>query len=302
MPTKVQERQREIYHVTITGFVVNLLLSIVKLMAGVMGRSSAMVADAIHSASDFATDAVVLLFVRISAKPQDDDHNYGHGKYETLASIIIGLVLAAVGGGIAIEAISKIIAIASGEIIPKSGAMTLVVAGASIISKEVLYWYTKRVGESVNSPIVIANAWHHRSDALSSVGTLIGVGCAYFLGERWRIADPIAAVVVSLMILKVAYDLCHVGIDELLEKSLPIETENEILALVSMDPRVLMTHNLRTRRIGSNISIEVNIHVNGAMSVDESHTIADQIEERITMCYGEGTLVSIHVEPMAHRS
>ncbi|MFI3292343.1 MAG: cation diffusion facilitator family transporter [Rikenellaceae bacterium] len=297
MPTKIEARKREIYHVTIIGFVVNLLLSIIKLIAGVVGRSSAMIADAIHSTSDFATDAVVMLMVGIAAKPQDADHNYGHGKYETLASVIIGLVLAIVGAGIAIEGISKIISIYHGELIPRPGVATLIVAGVSIIAKECLYWYTKGVGERVNSPIVIANAWHHRTDALSSVGTLIGIGCAYFLGDAWRIADPIAAVIVAVMILHVAYDLCRVGVDELLEKSLPEGVEHEILAIITADPQVVVAHNLRTRRIGSNISIEVNIHIDGSMSVSKAHALTDQIESLLLECYGEGTLVSIHVEP-----
>ncbi len=297
MPTKIEARKREIYHVTITGFVVNLLLSIIKLIAGVVGRSSAMIADAIHSASDFATDGVVMLMVGIAAKPQDADHNYGHGKYETLASVIIGVVLAVVGGGIAIEGVSRIVSIIHGEVIPRPGVATLIVAGVSIVTKEGLYWYTKGVGKRVNSPIVIANAWHHRSDALSSVGTLLGIGCAYFFGEGWRIADPIAAVVVAVMILRVAYDLCHVGVDELLEKSLPESVEREILAIITADPQVVVAHNLRTRRIGSSISIEVNIHINGSMSVRDAHTLTDQIEALLIECYGEGTLVSIHIEP-----
>ncbi|MFR9603479.1 MAG: cation diffusion facilitator family transporter [Rikenellaceae bacterium] len=297
---KTKSRTKEIYHVTMVGFVVNLLLSVGKLAAGVLGHSSAMVADAIHSASDFATDAVVMLFVRISSKPQDADHNYGHGKYETLASILIGVVLAVVGCNIAISGAKTIVAIYNGEEIARPRLIALVAAGVSIIIKELLYRYTKVVGQRVNSPIVIANAWHHRTDALSSVGTLLGVGCAFFMGEAWRIADPIAAVVVSIMILKVAYDLCHVGIDDLLEKSLPRDVEGEIIAIISMDPKVLMAHNLRTRRIGSNISIEANIHVDGQMSVNEAHLLTDEIENRLLECYGENTLVSIHVEPMSH--
>ncbi len=302
MPTKVQQRKREIYHVTITGFVVNLLLSILKLTAGLLGRSSAMIADAIHSASDFATDAVVMLMVRISSKPQDSNHEYGHGKYETLASIIIGVVLAVVAVGITSKAASIIFEISNGVAIPRPSSITMAVATLSIVVKEALYWYTKGVGERVKSPIVVANAWHHRSDALSSVGTLIGIGCAYFLGEQWRIADPIAAIMVSIMILKVAWDLCRVGVDELLEKSLPEDVEGEITALISMNPKVLMTHNLRTRRIGSNISIEAIIHVDGSMSVDEAHSLTDEIEDRLILCYGEGTLACIHVEPMSHTS
>ncbi len=295
-----QERKRKIYHVTIVGFVVNLLLSIVKLLAGLFGGSAAMVADAIHSASDFATDAVVMLFVGISAKPQDADHNYGHGKYETLASILIGIVLAVVSVSMAVESVELIGKILDGDIPERPSSMVLVVAGGSILAKELLYRYTNRVGQALESKIVIANAWHHRSDALSSVGTLIGVGCAYFLGEGWRIADPIAALLVSIMIMKVAHDLCKSGVDELLERSLPRDMEAAIIDSVICEDAVYKAHNLRTRRIGNNISIEVNIHVDGEMSVSSAHRLTDCIEERLIGKYGEGTLVSIHVEPREH--
>lgn len=277
---------------------VNILLFIFKLVAGILGRSGAMIADAVHSASDFATDIVVLVFVRISSKPRDDDHKWGHGKYETLASLIIGVALFAVGIEIFVDSAEKIAAVIAGEIIPRPGAIAIVAAATSIIAKEALYQYTMRVGRKIDSPSVIANAWHHRSDALSSVGALLGIGMAYFLGEKWRIADPIAAIAVAALIVKVAYDLCRTALAELLEKSLPQEMEEEILSIISTTPNVHKPHNLRTRRIGSNIAIEVHIRVDGAMTVHDSHEISREIEHSLRARFGERTAVAIHIEPL----
>ncbi len=277
---------------------VNILLFAFKLVAGIIGRSGAMIADAVHSASDFATDIVVLAFVRISAKPRDDDHDWGHGKYETLASLIIGVALFAVGVEILVDSAEKIAAVASGEVLPRPGVIAIIAAAVSIISKEVLYHYTVRVGRKLDSPSVIANAWHHRSDALSSIGALLGIGCAYFLGEKWRIADPIAAIVVAALIIKVAYDLCRTALAELLEKSLPRDVEEEILSIISATPNVYKPHNLRTRRIGSDIAIEVHIRVDGNMSVHDSHEISRDIEQALRNRYGAQTAVAIHVEPL----
>ena len=259
MTERTLGREQAIYRVTWIGFAVNLVLSAGKLAAGIWGHSAAMVADAIHSVSDFATDLVVLLFVRVSAKPRDDDHDYGHGKYETLATLIIGAALAGVGikllwsGGTAIRDFTR------GLLPTQPGVVALWAAVVSIVAKEALYRYTARVGRRVNSPSVVANAWHHRSDALSSVGTLVGIGCAYFLGGGWRLADPAAAIVVALLILRVAWQLMKMGMDELLEKSLPREQEEHILTLIAADPAVASPHNLRTRRIGQNIAVEVHI-------------------------------------------
>ena len=276
----------------------NMVLFAFKLVAGIVGRSGAMVADAVHSASDFATDIVVLLFVRISAKPRDDDHDWGHGKYETLASLIIGVVLLAVGVELLVESVEKISAVAAGEVLPRPGIIAIIAAAVSIIVKEALYQYSMRVGRKLDSPSVIANAWHHRSDALSSIGALLGIGCAYFLGEKWRIADPIAAIVVAALIMKVAINLCRTAIAELLEKSLPAEVEEEILAIISATPNVHKPHNLRTRSIGSNIAIEVHIRVDGSMTVHASHEISRDIEQRLRNRFGQQTAVAIHIEPM----
>lgn len=297
MTVDTSTREKEIYRVTLVGFVVNLILSAAKLAAGILGRSGAMIADAIHSFSDMATDIVVIVFARISSKPKDDGHDYGHGKYETLATIIISLALAAVGIGILSSSIGSIRTILEGGTLPRPGAVALVAAVVSIVAKEILYRYTVRVGRRIDSPSVIANAWHHRSDALSSLGTLAGIGCAYFLGEKWRIADPIAALLVAVFIFKIALDLIRTGLGELLEKSLPADVEQEILSIVTANPEIRSPHNLRTRRIGASIAIEVHVRVDGAMSVAHSHALTVDIEHRLRARFGAGTMIAIHVEP-----
>nr|WP_302985575.1 cation diffusion facilitator family transporter [uncultured Alistipes sp.] len=298
MTVDTSTREKEIYRVTLVGFVVNLILSAAKLAAGILGRSGAMIADAIHSFSDMATDIVVIVFARISSKPKDDGHDYGHGKYETLATIIISLALAAVGIGILSSSIGSIRTILEGGTLPRPGAVALVAAVVSIVAKEILYRYTVRVGRRIDSPSVIANAWHHRSDALSSLGTLAGIGCAYFLGEKWRIADPIAALLVAVFIFKIALDLIRTGLGELLEKSLPADVEQEILSIVTANPEIRSPHNLRTRRIGASIAIEVHVRVDGAMSVAHSHALTVDIEHRLRARFGAGTMIAIHVEPL----
>ena len=291
-------RKRAIYRVTLVGLVVNLVLSLLKLAAGVVGRSGAMVADAVHSFSDLATDIVVIAFARISAKPRDTDHDYGHGKYETLATIIISIALGVVGAGILVNSIRGIRTVIDGGLLPRPGAVALVAAAVSILVKEILYRYTVRAGRRLDSPSVVANAWHHRSDALSSLGTLVGIGCAFFLGDKWRIADPIAALVVAVFIFKVAFDLIRTGLGELLEQSLPEEVEKEILGIVAANPRVREPHNLRTRRIGAAIAIEVHVRMDGKMTVEESHELTVDIEQRLRERFGEGTMIAIHVEPV----
>ena len=301
MSDALEIRKRRIYRVTFIGFAVNLVLSLVKLAAGILGRSGAMVADAVHSFSDLATDIVVIVFARISAKPRDDGHDYGHGKYETLATILISIALGIVGVGILADSIRAIRVVIDGGLLPRPGLIALVAAVLSIAAKEILYRYTVREGRAIDSPSVVANAWHHRSDALSSLGTLVGIGCAYFLGDRWRIADPIAALVVAVFIFKVAFDLIRTGLGELLEKSLPEETEREILHIVTADPAVREPHNLRTRRIGASIAVEVHVRVDGAMTVACSHALTVGIERRLRERFGEGTMIAIHVEPLKQR-
>ena len=299
MKTNKQEtREQAIYKVTWIGFFVNVLLSVGKLIAGFVGRSGAMIADGIHSASDFATDIVVLLFVRISAKPKDEDHDYGHGKYETLATVVIGVALAAVAIGILVDSAERIAQVLRGESIARPSIVALVAAAVSIVAKEALYWYTMLTAKRVDSPALKANAWHHRSDAFSSIGTLIGIGGAYFLSEQWRVLDPIAAIVVGALIIKVAYDLVMPGLNELLERSLPKEQEDEIVALVLADKRLSDVHNLKTRRIGAGIAVELHVRGQGNMTVNESHAITRNIEQLLRQQYGDRTQVIIHIEPL----
>ena len=291
-------RVRRIYRVTAVGLAVNVALAAGKLAAGLAGRSGAMIADAVHSVSDFATDIVVLVCVRLSSRPRDEDHDYGHGKYETLASVLIGLALAAVAIGIFANSVGLIKLVVEGEQIPRPGLVAVIAAGVSIIVKEALYRYTVVEGRRLNSPAVVANAWHHRSDALSSVATLVGIGGARFLGGSWRILDPIAAIMVSALIVKVAYDLVVSGVNELVEHSLPASTEKEIIDIVTSDGNVSDPHNLKTRRIGQNIAVEVHIRLPHDMTVGQSHSITDGIERRLRERFGDGTQTIIHVEPL----
>lgn len=291
-------RQKSIYRVTWIGSIVNFLLLAFKFAAGILGHSAALVADAVHSLSDFATDIIVILFVRISGKPEDEDHKYGHGKYETLATAAIGLILFAVGIGILVNGATAVSEFIKGKELPAPSLVALIAAGVSIISKEVLYRYTISEGKKLNSQAVIANAWHHRSDAFSSIGTLIGIGGAIFLGEKWRILDPIAAIVVSGFIMKVAIDLLKPCIDELLERSLPSETEQKILDLIATFPEVCSPHHLRTRRIGNHIAIEVHIRMDGQTTLEKAHQTATLIERRIKEEFGQETHIGIHMEPI----
>ena len=292
-------REKEIYKVTLWGSLVNFVLLILKFLAGFIGHSAAMIADAVHSLSDFVTDIIVVVFVRISGKPQDEGHDYGHGKYETLATAIIGTVLLFVGIGILLNSAKSILAVCHGQELAAPSILALVAAAVSIITKEVLYQYTIYKGKRLNSKAVIANAWHHRSDAFSSIGTLIGIGGAIFLGEKWRILDPLAAFVVSIFIIKVAVQLVKPCVDELLEKSLPKELEDKILSIILSFPEVSKPHHLRTRQIGNNIAIEIHIRMDGSMTLREAHDITRRIESALREEFGEHTHIGIHMEPKA---
>ena len=290
-------REKEIYRVTLLGGAVNVVLMLFKFVAGFFGHSAAMTADAVHSLSDFATDLVVLAFVRISHKPKDKDHDYGHGKYETLATTLIGVALIAVALGILVEGAKKIALWAQGGTLSQPGMLALWAALISILLKEVIFQYTNRKAKKLNSQAMEANAWHHRSDALSSIGTAIGIGGAIIGGERWAVLDPIASIVVGAFIVKVAVGLLRTGVGDLMEQSLPDEVENEILDIVKSVSDVKEPHELCTRRIGNHYAIEMHILMDGNLSLKEAHDKATEIEQKLKERYGEETHVSIHVEP-----
>ncbi len=293
----MDNREKEIYKVTLTGTAVNAALIVLKFVAGFVGRSSAMVADAVHSLSDFVTDVIVLVFVKIAERPSDKNHDYGHGKYETFATMIIGLILAFAGFVLMYNGIRLIIDGLDGHALPRPTMIALVFAVVSIVSKEWLYRLTARVGRRVSSNAVVANAWHHRSDAVSSAGTLIGIAGAMFLGDRWRILDPIAAVVVSIFIIKSGYDIMKPSVYELLEGSLPENEEKEIECLVKSVPGIVRIHNLRTRRIGNNIAVDLHAKMDGNITLTEAHAIATRAEEAISQHFGPGSIINVHMEP-----
>jgi cation diffusion facilitator family transporter len=290
-------REKEIYKVTITGSVINLLLLLFKFIAGIMGNSTAMIADAIHSLSDFITDIIVIIFVKISHKPQDTDHDYGHGKFETFATLLIGLVLLFVGAGIAWSSFSSISYVIQRGTLQSPGYIALIAALLSLLTKEILFRYTILKGKKSDSSALVANAWHHRSDAFSSIATTIGIGGALLLGNKWAVLDPIAALLVSFFILRMAINLMKPCLDELMEKSLPENVKKEITDIVYSFEEVEQLHNLRTRKIGNYSAIEMHIRMDGNMSLFDSHTLITQIENELKKHFGEKTYINIHMEP-----
>jgi cation diffusion facilitator family transporter len=269
-----------------------------KFIAGIIANSTAMIADAMHSFSDFVTDVIIIIFVRISNKPKDEDHDYGHGKFETFATLLIGFVLLLVGFGIAYAGISDIIAVIRGATLESPGILALVAAILSIVVKEALYHYTVIKGRKLKSDVLIANAWHHRSDGLTSIATTIGIGGAIFFGAKWTVLDPLAALIVSIFIVIMAFKVMKPCIDELMERSLPDEVENEITTIVESFEGISHLHNLRTRKIGNNIAIEFHIRMDGETSLNATHDKMTDIERRLRDHFGQGTHVIIHMEPL----
>lgn len=291
------QREKEIRRITLWGAVLNIVLTAGKIVAGVLGRSAAMVADGIHSLSDLLSDAVVLIFTHISSKGKDRDHSFGHGKFETLATLIVSVILVAVGGNLMSNGVKSIIGVFNGIEIPKPGYIALIAAAVSIATKEWLYHATVKVGKKTGSTVVIANAWHHRSDALSSIGSLIGIGGAIALGDKWTILDPLASCAISVAIIVVAVKMAMPSLAELLETSLPEEIEQEIIRIASSVKGVNDIHDLKTRRNGISFIIDAHIVVDPAISIVEAHDIATDVEDALRMRYGAETQMSIHIEP-----
>ncbi len=293
----MQPRDRRIYRITLAGSIVNVVLLVFKFAAGILGHSAAMIADAIHSLSDFLTDIIVIVFVRLSSKPADRDHDYGHGKYETLATSVIGLALAVVAVLIGWDGIEKIADALQGNRLESPGIIALWAALLSITLKEWIFRATRKVANEVKSKALEANAWHHRSDALSSVGTAIGIGGAVMLGDGWAILDPIAAIVVCVLIIVTAFRIIRQASGELLEESLPKETEDRIEQIVYQDTLVSDIHKLHTRRIGNIIAIEMHLRMPAGITLAESHVHATAIEQSLKTEFGKGTHIMLHIEP-----
>lgn len=293
----MQPRDRRIYRITLAGSIVNIVLLVFKFIAGILGHSAAMIADAIHSLSDFLTDIIVIVFVRLSSKPADHDHDYGHGKYETLATSVIGMALAVVAVMLGWDGIEKIIYVMQGNQLESPGIIALWAAILSIVLKEWIFRATRKVAKEENSKALEANAWHHRSDALSSIGTAIGIGGAVMLGDSWAILDPIAAIVVCILIIVTAFKIIRQASGELLEESLPKEIEDKIEQIAYQDPLVSDIHKLHTRRIGNIIAIEMHLRMPSDVTLAESHIHANSIEKSLKQEFGNGTHIMLHIEP-----
>lgn len=293
----MKDREHTISVVTAWGAGANLLLSFVKLAAGLVGRSSAMVADAVHSFSDLVSDFVVLVMVRVASRGKDKSHDYGHGKFETLATVMVSLLLLVVGARLMAEAVGRIRQVLAGGQLEAPGMIALWAALISIAVKELLYQWTSRVGREVDSQAMVANAWHHRSDALSSVGSALGISGAILLGGRWTVLDPLVCAVISIVIIVVAVKMALPALNELTEASLPDEMEGRIQSLIQNVPGVRDVHDMRTRRSGPDIIIDVHIVVDPEMTVAAAHAITAEAEDAIRAEFGAGTQISIHVEP-----
>jgi len=297
------KRSYEAKKVTWIGFIVNTILTIIKIMAGIFGKSNAMLADGIHSLTDFFTDIVVLVGFRLTDKPADEKHNFGHGKYETFATLIIGLTLLFAGYSIMKNGlISTYEVLIKGETISSPGIIAIIAAILSIVFKEALYRYTKNIGERIKSPAVIANGWHHRSDAFSSIGTLIGISFAYFLGDKWTIFDPIAAIVVSVFIIKVSFEIMLPSVNELLEVSLNKDEIEYIFNLLNKRSEIKDFHRLRTRRVGSNVVIESHLLFDETSSLHNAHEVSESIEKQLKHYFGKGSIITFHLEPNIKRN
>lgn len=293
-----KESESRIVRVTLQGTMLNILLMVLKFLAAFIGNSAAMLADAVHSLSDLLTDIIVLVFVKMGARPKDKSHDYGHGKFETLCTVIIGLLLLFGGLMICCQGVWQSLRAFQGAVLERPGYIALVAAIVSMVVKEWCYRFTIRAARATHSIAAATNAWHHRSDALSSLGTTIGIGCAIFLGEKWRVLDPITAVIVSFFIFSIAYVLIKEAVNELFSKRLPEDLEDDIIKMASMEENVTDVHHLMTGRIGRDLAIEMSIRVPGDLSVASAHLHAMNIEGKLKDKYGESTHVEIHIEPI----
>lgn len=292
------ERTKKILEVTLLGSASNILLVILKLVVGVLGHSSALIAEAINSISDFATDLIALIFIRISGKPQDDDHHYGHGKYETLASVVMAVVMMSVGLLLLFHSVRDVYGLLFlGLVLPSPSILPLIIALVSLVVKELLYRYTSRWAHRLKSSALKAKAADHRGDTLALLAVSLGLAGAIFLGDQYLFLEPMAAAIVSLFILRMGWAVLRPAFCELTEESLPAHIEDEIRQIACQIPNIKGISKLRTRSIGERYAIELDILVNGTITVTEGHDITLSLEEALYSRFGEMTHVTIHVEP-----
>ncbi len=291
MDFSLQQRKHEINRITLWGVAVNLFLSVIKVVGGIYGQSQALLADGIHSLSDLASDAMVLLAAKHAGEDADEDHPYGHARYETLATVALGVLLMIVASGIAYKAILRL---EQPEGIAIPAFFTLIIAAISILSNEWLYHATQKIAKKIRSPLLEANAWHHRSDAVSSIVVLIGIAATY-LG--YPLLDSIAAILVALMIAKIGLDLSRQSVQELVDTALEPEMVKQIKQTILDIDDVRELHLLRSRRMGHNALVDVHIQVSPKLSVSEGHHISESVEKALTDKFDEINDVTVHIDP-----
>lgn len=290
----MEQEKKTAMRVSAVTIVWNVILSIFKLIAGIVGHSGAMISDAVHSASDVFSTIIVILGINIASRQSDDDHQYGHDRLECVAAILLAVVLFATGIGIGIGGINKIITGTSGkDEIP--GMIALLAAVASILVKESMFWYTRSAAKKINSGALMADAWHHRSDALSSVGALIGIGGAR-LG--FPVLDPIASVVICVFIVKAAYDIFKDAIDKMVDKSCDEETEEKMRRLIEEQQGVLKVDVLRTRLFGAKMYVDIEIAADGDITLREGHEIAQVVHDKVEEEFPLVKHCMVHVNPL----
>ena len=290
----MEQEKKTAMRVSAVTIVWNVILSIFKLIAGIVGHSGAMISDAVHSASDVFSTIIVILGINIASKQSDDDHQYGHDRLECVAAILLAVVLFATGIGIGIGGINKIIEGTAGkDEIP--GMIALIAAVASIVVKEGMFWYTRSAAKKINSGALMADAWHHRSDALSSVGALIGIGGAR-LG--FPVLDPIASVIICVFIVKAAYDIFKDAIDKMVDKSCDEETEEKMRRLIEEQQGVLKVDVLRTRLFGAKMYVDIEIAADGDISLREGHEIAQVVHDKVEEKFPLVKHCMVHVNPL----
>jgi cation diffusion facilitator family transporter len=282
-------------HVSMVTIVINALLSLLKLLAGVVGRSSAMISDGVHSASDVFSTLVVIAGVKMASKKEDKDHPYGHERMECVAALILAVFLALVGAGIGISGARKIIG-GSYQTLVIPGLSALVVAVVSIVVKEWMFWYTRAAAKKVNSGALMADAWHHRSDALSSVGSFIGI---LFARLGFPVMDPIASVVISLCIVKAAYDIFKDGLDKMVDRSCDTQTELKMTQVVQNVAGVRGIDDLKTRLFGAKIYVDIEITADGDLPLREAHDIAERVHHAMEENFPNCKHCMVHVNPAA---
>ncbi len=279
--------------VSTVSIILNLLLAAFKFAAGVLGRSGAMISDAVHSSSDVVGSLIVIVGVKMSEKTSDDDHPYGHERMESVASLILAGILAVAGLTIGREALMSVV---SGAYMTSAvpGALALIAAVVSIVVKEGMFWYTWGHARQIRSDALKAEAWHHRSDALSSVGALIGIGGAR-LGAR--VLEPVASIVICLFILKVAVDIFREAIDKMVDHACDAETEKAIRACAEGQDGVVNVDVIRTREFGRRIYVDIEISVDGGLTLREAHGIAQQVHDSVEAEFPDVKHIMVHVNP-----